>query len=1100
MESRQHLQRQERRYRFVGRERQLDAFQQALVPGPGGRTERFLFHVHGLPGVGKSALVEQLANQAEEWGALTATVGATAGSAMEAMEAISHEFARQKAPLKSFGKLAGQYRKRRDALAGNADGNANGNGNGSGNGSAEASDRSALLGIATRVGMAGVGMVPGMGALVGPLDPDEVAHEFEAMQAVVRARVRSRRSAHLTDDPLTALTVEFLKDLVTVAGRTPRVCLFFDTYESTRPVLDVWLRDLCTTDRYGSFPANVLIVLAGQDQLDHAVWAGALSSVQDHPLDVFTEAETRRLLGRWGIHDPGAVERVVRTSLGLPLEVALQAQFPPTAGDPGPDHTETLVDRFLERVRDPRLREAVLTAALPWRLDEDVFRVVVPREVADRYDWLQSLTFVDRQGGRPQYHQVVRAQMLRRNRDRSPQTWRTLHHRLADAYDRWKEQTAAGRDAHDLWFDDQWAEYHRCSVYHRLCAAAPQHLPAALAGAVRSCLAGDESARRWAQLLVAAGQDGGSRECEAWGDRLLAAIADGEPSFLGLLLTTGLSAEDRVLALSICGDAYEQTEEYDQALDVYDQALELAPDDPQCLYGRGRIHFLTDRYEAAVADLRRAVELGPDGGRVATLGAALQAAGQHEEALAEFNRALTMDPGLPGTLLRRGQCHRELGDRTAAVADFTRAARDEELRAWALAERGDTYRLAGEHEAAVDDFTAALAIDPGYAFALAQRARSHHALTRSAEAIRDLTTAIELYPDDSWAYAQRGFTHRVAEHFAEAVADLTAAVRIEPEFPWAFAERSEAYRLMERPDDALADADRALELKPDYVWALQRRALTLTDLGRYDASLVALRRADGLDPGNRETLAMRGVSLSRAGRHQEALADLDRVLALSPDYAYALAHRGVAHREVGHLARSLADLRRAVEILPDYAWARAHIGVTLATLHRYEEALAVITDAQESSTQVRAYAARAELLRLLNRPDEARAALRQAVAGDPDDSFVLIERAVLETVTGGAGPVARLWDEAERAARADRQSIEPNRLADLLVVRFGRADPTSSGPSADEFLAAGPSWYRLFVTLAWLDALAAAPGAGTAELRACRTALAGRMAALAPGG
>lgn len=148
--------------------------------------------------------------------------------------------------------------------------------------------------VATQLGPAGLGLIPGAGAITGAVDPRQIAGEVDRARVTISARLRSHEDVQLVLSPLRALTPVFLRDLAEAARRHPWVVLFFDTYELTLPaLLDVWLRDVLVSDRYGELPANVLVVLAGQGQLDARCWQDWLDLVNALPLHSFV---------RGGIH------------------------------------------------------------------------------------------------------------------------------------------------------------------------------------------------------------------------------------------------------------------------------------------------------------------------------------------------------------------------------------------------------------------------------------------------------------------------------------------------------------------------------------------------------------------------------------------------------------------------------------------------------------------------------------------------------------------------------------------------------------------------------------------------------------------------------
>ena len=60
-----------------------------------------------------------------------------------------------------------------------------------------------------------------------------------------------------------------------------------------------------------------------------------------------------------------------------------------------------------------------------------------------------------------------------------------------------------------------------------------------------------------------------------------------------------------------------------------------------------------------------------------------------------------------------GNAYRAMGRYEEALADFTRAIELDPADAWAIASRGQTYRLMGRYDEALADFTRAIELDPG---------------------------------------------------------------------------------------------------------------------------------------------------------------------------------------------------------------------------------------------------------------------------------------------------------------------------------------------------------------------------------------------------
>ncbi|MFJ9522942.1 hypothetical protein ACIRPK_32425 [Kitasatospora sp. NPDC101801] len=798
--SRQELIRRRRRGGFVGRRAELAAFRENLDRDPADEAYQFLFHVRGNAGVGKTSLLRQLEAVARERDSVTAYLDDDVHSAVEAMAAISAQCERQGRPLKRFDRLLAGYRQRRHEAESAEPGQSDG-------------EPSVAGTLAAQVGLAGLGAVPVVGALVGAVDPQQVALGADRLRGLLSARLRSHDDVQLVLTPVPLLTPVFLADLADLAGRLPRVALFFDTYERTAPVLDGWLRELLVGGGYGDLPLNVLVVLAGQRRLDPRVWADSMDLVAELPLEVFTETEARQLLTARGITDERVTGTVLRLAGGLPVLLDTLAQTRPAGPEAVQDPSGTAVERFLRWETDPERRAAALACALPLQLDQDVYGVLAE---GDHYAWLRALPFVNDQAGRVRYHDVVRTPMLRLQRTGSPLGWREQHTALAEAFGRWRAALEQDLPPDVRWADGTWLEYRLGETYHRLCANPHQALPAALVELVAACASGDSACRRAAQVVVQAARDTEAEPLGRWGELLGALDEDPELTLLTVLLTEpGLPAEHRA----------------------------------DCFLARAGRYGAAGDHPAAVADCTAALALDPGSSRAyAARAVGLRALKQLPEALADYQRAVELAPGQPALLVQRGRLLRTLGRFEEALLDLDLAVGLDPADWLHRAERGETHRLADRPAEALAELTRATELNGAAAWPWASRGWVLHQLGLGGEALADLDRSLELDPRQPWALTRRAELHRRAGRFEAALTDLDLAVTLSPGWQWVVAERGETHRLAGRPGRALADFSRAIELSPTYAWALVRRGQTHELLGAHREALADWAAARRLDP------------------------------------------------------------------------------------------------------------------------------------------------------------------------------------------------------------------------------------------------------------
>ena len=889
--SRQELIRRRRQSGFVGRQGELAAFRDALTQAPD-EAQQFLFHIHGPAGVGKSTLVRQLETAAREAQALTAYVDESAADVFEAMEAISLQLAQQGLAMKGFDRLLATYRQRRHEAVASATGADAGAGTGAGAGGSGGSGGadqgaggqgaggqgpSAAGVVASQLGLMGLSLIPGVGMLAGAVDPNQVAAGADRFKAVLSARLRSHEDVQLVLSPLNIMAPVFLQELAEAARRRPWVALFFDTYERLGPLLDVWLRNMVVSDRYGELPSNVLVVLAGQRQLDVQCWGDWLDLVTDLALDVFSDAEARQLLAAKGITDEHVVEVILHLSGRLPVLVSTLAEGRPGSVREVGDPSGTAVERFLKWETDPARRGAALACAFPQSFDEDVYRSAVGGGAAgELFGWLRSMPFVTDRAGRCQYHDVVRTAMLRLQRRQSPERWQEQHTRLADAFAAKRARVergtrrgdGAGRgdgarraggirreegvDSADGWWqDERWRGHRLQETYHRLCADPRAALADALRESVDAYGHATTTLRRWAETLTRAGEDADSSAVLGWGRRLLTALEEPLPGIaaLSLLLTSGeLGPAGRFLAYTLRGRDHRNADQYGQALADYNAALVIEPESARAFRGRGETYRYLEQFDAALADFGRALALDPGNSwAFSRRGETYRYMGRGDEALADFDRALALDPEFAWAVASRGETYDALRQFDASVADFTRALAISPRYTWAMSNRGRTYGAMGRYDDALADFDRAIEINPEYAWALANRGKTYGAMGRYDEALADFDRALGINPDYVWALTNRGIVHRVLGRLDASIADLTRAIDLNPNGSWAISARGTAYRLTDRLDAALADHQRALELAPDSPWVLTGRGAIHRRMGRYDEALADIDGALALD-------------------------------------------------------------------------------------------------------------------------------------------------------------------------------------------------------------------------------------------------------------
>jgi tetratricopeptide (TPR) repeat protein len=96
--------------------------------------------------------------------------------------------------------------------------------------------------------------------------------------------------------------------------------------------------------------------------------------------------------------------------------------------------------------------------------------------------------------------------------------------------------------------------------------------------------------------------------------------------------------------------------------------------DAQVLVNRGFAYVLRKDYDDALADYERAIRLDPKGpDAFARRGLVFRATGDDERAIADFTQALRLGSSDLNVIIDRGAAHLAKGDNAQAIADYTTA-------------------------------------------------------------------------------------------------------------------------------------------------------------------------------------------------------------------------------------------------------------------------------------------------------------------------------------------------------------------------------------------------------------------------------------------
>ncbi|MEH2244633.1 tetratricopeptide repeat protein [Nostoc sp.] len=338
-------------------------------------------------------------------------------------------------------------------------------------------------------------------------------------------------------------------------------------------------------------------------------------------------------------------------------------------------------------------------------------------------------------------------------------------------------------------------------------------------------------------------------------------------------------------------------------------------DAQQKLYQEGVNKYDAGNYEGAVEDFNQAIELDPQNALAYNRrGDAYYRLGDYEQAQADSSQAILLNPQDANAYFDRGFAFSELGKYKEAIADYTQAIKLNSKDAYAYYGRGLARTQRKDNKGAIGDFSKAIALKPQYTEAYLQRGILRRRLRQRLEAIQDFDTVIKINPSDAKAYYQRGLTQSINKQKYIALKDYTDAININPKYIEAYLNRGDVYSDLGDKLEATEDYNTILQIDPKFIAAYIHRGMHRFSFGDYKGAIEDYTEALKLDPNNIAAYNNRGNAYLDMGNKKAANQDYSRAIAINPNNALAYYNRGVIRTKQKNKQGAIADFKKATKL------------------------------------------------------------------------------------------------------------------------------------------------------------------------------------------
>lgn len=307
-------------------------------------------------------------------------------------------------------------------------------------------------------------------------------------------------------------------------------------------------------------------------------------------------------------------------------------------------------------------------------------------------------------------------------------------------------------------------------------------------------------------------------------------------------------------ALAAKAVALQRKGDFKGAVEEWTRLIELEPNLAGAYHNRGNAKDDLKDYDGAIADLTKALGLKATEGSV---NADRDRANSHNSravawlhkgnvaaALADYSKAIELNPANPEALANRASLRQRNGDLQGAIADFSQAIEMRPKNAEYFHARGRAREDLDDLDGAIEDFTQTLKLEPNHVKALNNRGNARVNKGEVEAGIADFNRALELDRQLGHVfYMNRALARSRQEDLKGARADLDEALKMAPKFARALLNRGAIRYEQGDLDGAISDFTAALEADRTMIAAGTARAIvkiTKGDLAGARADLEKL--------------------------------------------------------------------------------------------------------------------------------------------------------------------------------------------------------------------------------------------------------------------
>jgi tetratricopeptide (TPR) repeat protein len=262
--------------------------------------------------------------------------------------------------------------------------------------------------------------------------------------------------------------------------------------------------------------------------------------------------------------------------------------------------------------------------------------------------------------------------------------------------------------------------------------------------------------------------------------------------------------------------------------------------------------------------------------------------GDKKGAIADYDKALAINPRESDAYIGRGLAKEKTGDPSGAIDDYNQALaiNPKDYLHLIYFNRGIARDKLGDFQGALVDCSQALSINPKFSVAYECLGKARHELGDNRGAIEEYTKALTIKPKEVLLYFNRGVVKQDLGDKQGAITDYSKALLINPQHAYSYFNRGVVKHGLGDKQGAVDDFDKALAINPQDARFYYNRGFVKHDLFGCSQGVISdYSKALNLDSKHSMGYINRATCLKEAGNLRMACMDWRAAASLGEAFA-----------------------------------------------------------------------------------------------------------------------------------------------------------------------------------------------------------------------